>query len=184
MAANSREPARKNFRGKSMKKGTSSFIRVALGCGLSFATLFGMSEARAGEVLHLRSLGDLHISGFSSKILSQGPLDEVRTLVIQYSHQITPADESLLSTNGISVLRYLPDDALIVRGTDDQIRMVRLLDLRIRAISEYRPEWKVSPQMLALGPARPGHRDLILVSALAPDAASAVRDQLARDSWS
>ncbi|MBK7892429.1 MAG: hypothetical protein IPJ84_16755 [Bdellovibrionales bacterium] len=67
--------------------------------------------------------------------------------VVQMRDRITANDLLNIRSLKIEVLRYLPDDALVVSASPNEIQVLGRSSPSIRAISLYRPEWKLSPAL-------------------------------------
>jgi len=70
-----------------------------------------------------------------------------REFVIQWSQSITEQDKQELQILGVMPLRYLPDDALIVRGEIHDVHVFLSNHPRVRAVVSYQPAWKRSLQL-------------------------------------
>lgn len=116
--------------------------------GVLALLLVSISSAQAGEMLRLKtSRAPIPLPDRSSKLkrmsgLSQSPLH----FIVQFSSAITEADQSFLLAQGIFPIRYLPDDAFLVRGTEAALSLIKTASPRVRAISPMDPEWKISPE--------------------------------------
>ena len=66
--------------------------------------------------------------------------------VIQFKNAITESDKSSLRAAGISVFRYVPDDALIVRGTYEQLQTFAQ-NSRVNGFIPFKGAMKVSPAL-------------------------------------
>lgn len=65
--------------------------------------------------------------------------------VVQMWKRITANDLHNIRSLKINVLRYLPDDALVVAASPNEIQVLGRSSPAIRAIAPYRSEWKLSP---------------------------------------
>jgi len=112
-----------------------------IGMGLLVA-----SQTQAGEILNLKA-GTIRLAERSSQSLG-GEIS-----VIQFHDRITAADRAFLEQNQIQILRYLPDDALVVRGTPAQIAIAQNIFPSVRAVTKFSPEWKLSSELSSLNTA-------------------------------
>lgn len=125
-----------------------------------FATLLLLSfisvvpaASFAGEILQLQA-GSIQIQDQSNQLLT--PILSARTkrnasqyFVIQFANPILESDKTELSSRGIEVLRYIPEDALVVKGDAALVAAARLtLGAKVRAVSVYHSNWRVSPELL------------------------------------
>lgn len=72
---------------------------------------------------------------------------KIRHFVVQMNERISKEDLINFKSLKLSVLRYLPDDAVVVAGTARMAQVLAKSSNRIRAISLYRPEWKLAPEL-------------------------------------
>lgn len=113
--------------------------------------LVSVSSAQAGEVLWLKtSRTPIPIKDRSSELSIFDAFDQdSRHFVVQFISAITADDQALLVSQGILPIRYVPDDALLVSGTEKAITLAKLVSTRIRAITPMAPEWKINPEFWA-----------------------------------
>jgi subtilisin family serine protease len=145
------------------------------------------AQANAGELLRLKAAGTIALQDQSARIArgARMGLDESRhPFVVQYVSAITEADKGFLMAQGFEIVRYIPDDALLVRGSDAAAAFVKTASSRVRAVSPFSPEWKISPEFwqdpAAGGAIRatvqsPEH---LLISALTADVAQEAARQI------
>jgi len=134
---------------------------LAVAVGVFLAQFAGLTVASAGETLHLK-WNSIRLSENSI----QGLLDSEREVrnpywanraeersalyrVIQFPRRITDEDRMALERQGVEVLRYLPEDAWVVRVPAARDRGFRTLGTKIRSSSRILPEWKVSEELFA-----------------------------------
>ncbi|MGK5084777.1 S8 family serine peptidase [Bdellovibrionota bacterium FG-1] len=135
--------------------------------GLSF-TLNFTTSATAGEVLLLKSVGSIRISDHSQELLKKAAIgfdQSSQHFVVQFGSVISEADQAALISQGLEIEHYLPEDALLVRGTGQAAALAKLTSANLTAVVPFAPEWKISPEFLLNSPSpRP---EQILVSTLA-----------------
>ena len=114
------------------------------------AAAFSLNAAFAGDVLRLRT-GDVRIenaNAISFMSFFAGSANQAqRTFVIQFAERIAPEATAQLESLGLEVLRYIPDDAYLVRGTESAVNTARSVVPGVSATSPFRPEWKVSTEL-------------------------------------
>jgi hypothetical protein len=116
---------------------------------LSPAAVIGFSGdlCFAGENLYLKT-GVVHTVETSDKGTNDLNLvqKENSYFVVQYFHFIKGQDRNDLLAKGASILRYLPDDALVIESSISVAQAIALSSPSIRAVMAYRPDWKLSPE--------------------------------------
>lgn len=150
--------------------------------GLLISVLSASPQARAGEVLRFKQ-ATINASSFSvSPGLSQGPLAEpatssTRYFVVQFESRITDADHAMFVSAGAQAMRYVPDDALIVRATLASARAFMSAP-GVRAVIPYDVRFRLSPEIHPnVFTARQAER--VLVRVFAEDETPAITAQLA-----
>lgn len=73
-----------------------------------------------------------------------------REFLVQFKTKITELDKENLAQHGVEVLRYVPDDALIVRGTLAQAQHVLAEMQNLQAVIDFEAQYKISPQLTSL----------------------------------
>ncbi len=139
--------------------------------GVSIAAGLAASPASGGSVLRMRN-GSVVLTDRSSAVsaLAQreqaGGLITIRYFVIQFEKAITPRDHHSLASLGIEAIRYLPDDALLVRATAHRAGMVRAATPSVSAVVPFEASWKIAletigttePLLITLMTAKDGAR--------------------------
>ena len=77
------------------------------------------SAAHAGKLLHFQN-GDID----PQTVISQSAItfnNIAEDFVVQFHQSVTESDKADLRAQGISIFRYVPEDALIVRATAYQL---------------------------------------------------------------
>ena len=115
-------------------------------------TLFA---AHAGAQLHLKG-GSFTLRDETPALLALGQRisgsvqAQTGVFVVQFGRAVTEADKSSLTSRGFEILRYLPDDAFVVRGSLSGISAIRSLwSGDIGRMSAMKPEWKIDPALAA-----------------------------------
>ncbi len=114
------------------------------------AGLMLASVSQAGTELHLRS-GTIQLNSAMMEKFSNATAEA--DYLIQFNSPIVAADQALLKSNNIKVLRYVPDDAYIVRGKGSIIRLS--LEGRLTSMSTFEKSWKLAPVIVQALAAQP-----------------------------
>ena len=72
---------------------------------------------------------------------------KVRHFIVQMRERISNEDLINFKSLNLTIIRYIPDDAVVVAGTARKAQVLAKSSNRIRAISLYRSEWKLSPEL-------------------------------------
>lgn len=105
-----------------------------------------VTSAEAGTKIHFtRASIDPNQTQF--RVLDQKSANEV---IIQYQNTVTEADKSQLRSLGYEILGYLPDDAVVVRGTMNQVEKDIKAITGVNAVVPYSPEFKISSSVTSL----------------------------------
>lgn len=70
-----------------------------------------------------------------------------RHFVVQMRDSISKADLINFQSLKLNIIRYLPENAVVVSGSHRQALVLAKSSNRIRAITSYRPEWKLAPEI-------------------------------------
>lgn len=119
---------------------------IYLSKGLASAVLFaamGSSVAQAGTILRLNA-GMIHTN---QVVQSASALSDVSAsdFIVQFKKAITEQDKKNLAKK-FEIFGYLPDDALVVRGTYSSLMNYKNSHPEVQAVVRYAPEFKVSTQ--------------------------------------
>ncbi len=98
--------------------------------------------AQAGQQLHFKT--QVVDTAVDSALISlkRGPATDYH--VVQFADKISPQDRQDLMNSGAEILRYIPDDAYVVKMDANSVD--RLQNLRgLQAVLPYAPAFKVSP---------------------------------------
>ncbi len=121
-------------------------------------TLFLFATAQAGEFLRFK-VGKVKADQISTESLDPSlwtrfkeffgqavPLSE-KYFVAQYANSITARDLKFLKAQGVQIINYVPDDALLIKVKDSlHLGMVRKIS-QLRSVVPYLAEWKLSPDL-------------------------------------
>lgn len=121
-----------------MRARSTLFMTFAAGAFLCASTI-----AQAGENLYLKS-GTIRTNQFSTTSLESAVRSGSRVFVVQFKNSIRPVDKKNLVSFGAKIVRYLPDDALVINVEGKQLATIAKSTSAIRTVLPFRPEWKLS----------------------------------------
>jgi len=136
---------------------TYGAFSVARGPPAALAELRSLGRYAAplagASYLHLVS-GDVDVRGLAASPLAPWTPDAagLAPAVVHFLGPIKPAWQTALETRGVTVLRYLPTDAYLVRGSPAALDGLRSLPF-VDFVGPYEASWKLRPGMPAQGPA-------------------------------
>ncbi len=117
-------------------------LNLLLGVCLAVAMA---APAVAGNVLRLK-VGDIdpleYVQGAASGSLEEYPNPY---FVVQFAKGLEEQDQLFLNRNTFRVVRYIPDNAVLVAAETD-ISHFPQINPRVRAVLPYLPEFKISPE--------------------------------------
>lgn len=112
------------------------------------AAVFSVSAANAGSVLKLNA-GNIDTNKIFNNYASTWGMDTQATeYIVQFKKAITQQDKAKLKGQ-FEVFGYLPDDALVVRGTYASLLSFKNSHPEVQAIVKYSPTYKVSTHFSA-----------------------------------
>lgn len=127
-----------------------------------FSVLFAV-VAQAGTVLHLQS-GNFTAQKLEKQSQQVFALETKKAdYIVQFKDVVTEAIKEKLSQNNVEVFRYLPEDALIVRATHEQLENLRAT-LNINAIVPYKGGYKIGSNVPTLSIFSQMQKDVILIT--------------------
>ncbi len=139
---------------------TSNHSRVHRLCGLfSFSALSLIaSTSFGGEVLKLQvgntkieqlnttgSMLALDALGSKEVAARSGAANEQGTYIIQFKNHVSMVEQQNLKSAGVEILRYIPDDAYLVRASALALGNYSKLNLNVKMFTAYTKNLKVSP---------------------------------------
>lgn len=105
-------------------------------------------EATADEEAQTANLGRPEWVGTKEKRPSKkADARTVRHFIVQMNDKLANEDFINFKSMKLEIIRYIPDDAVVVAGTARQAQVLAKSSNRIRAITLYRPEWKLAPEL-------------------------------------
>ncbi len=136
------------------------------------------AQSQAGNVLRFHN-GNVDARTMSHHTQSLSASKDV--FVLQYKNAITEADKKELQSQGVSIYRYVPEDALIVRASETQL--VALLQNpksspRFNGFIAYQGSMKLSPLLPTFSVLSTGHMSPVAILTFTADDARAVLSYL------
>ncbi len=126
-----------------------SFNMLTVAFGIALLTCMSVA-ARAGSVLKLRAgnfaMSEIAIQPFSNSFMAM-QVQNVQHYILQFKRPIDAKEKASLKSRGIDLLRYIPDDAYIVRATTATLVNLQNADANIQGFAAYQPSFKISPDL-------------------------------------
>ena len=72
---------------------------------------------------------------------------KIRHFIVQMRERITNEDLNNFKSLKLTVIRYIPEDAVVIAGSARQAQVLAKSSNRISTIALYRPEWKLAPEL-------------------------------------
>ena len=107
------------------------------------------TAAHAGTVLHLK-FGTIETTALPSVEPSHHARGShnLSTYIVQFTGPITKEDQLNVTSLGGKILRYLPDDALVIRTTQQSAQTLSGSSSSIGTVVPFQSEWKISPSLM------------------------------------
>lgn len=119
-----------------------NLYKLALGILILTA---GLQSLYAGSQLRLKNaVIDTNAGFVTNGLMSASVATATRHYVVQFKSTIKVADQEMLSALGLKILRYIPDDAYIVRVPDQFQTKDLTSKATVQAVLPYVPEFKVN----------------------------------------
>lgn len=100
--------------------------------------------ASAGSLLRLNS-GTINTREVANNYSASLKTDVTASdYIIQFKSAVTESDKAALRKQGFEIFGYLPDDALVVRGTSQGLTAFKNAYAGVNAVIKYAPNYKVS----------------------------------------
>ena len=139
--------------------------RLVTGFSVLAAAVLTTATAHAGDVLRMKA-GDVDLRVVASRMSLPGKNQngtQDRVYVVQFQKAITRADRLNLTTLGARILRYLPDDALVVVANAKLARTIEASTSTIRALALYDASWKLSQNLSPASVFSAGQKQMVHV---------------------
>ncbi len=162
--------------GKMGESGMKLRVRWALRMAVAVVAMGIVPKAQAGSELVLRA-GRVSVSSRPLPFQpSEAKLPSV--FVAQWPVAVSAELRSSLEARGFEILRYLPEDALVLDAGRAANRHLTAAELGARAVFPMAAEWKISPDLLSRREST--NREWLLVSAFRPEWTASVVEGLSR----
>ncbi len=157
----------------------SARLSMAVGGVMLITQVFVSQVAMAGSVLRLNagSLNTQEIQKSQMSVLSHSTAKS--NFIVQFKTAITAQDRAALKAAGFSVFGYLPDDALVVRASAQEISQFQNKNNRVQGIVQYDSSFKLSSNLDAASVFNKDRATRFTVRAFSEADASAAAAQLA-----
>ncbi|MGZ3770558.1 MAG: S8 family serine peptidase, partial [Bdellovibrio sp.] len=137
------------------------------------------SAANAGTVLKLNA-GNIDTNKiFSNYAASWGKDTEASDYIVQFKKAVTQKDKAALKGSQFEIFGYLPEDALVVRGTYANLLNFKNSHAEVQAVVKYAPTYKVSSAFTAASVFNRDTVQSVLVKTFKASETSAIADKIA-----
>ena len=116
--------------------------------------------AQAGQSLKFIK-GDIQLS--ERQVLTANEADD-QIWIVQFKSKITAADQTILQANGGQIYRYIPEDALVVRGSKSLIE--KNLSNKLQGLMPYRGDFKLGVNLPVFSVMMSGQRDVLSLTVI------------------
>lgn len=114
---------------------------------LALMTLCVTPGVLAGETLHLKTGAvDTRLMQTTRQSLLRGRASKARFFVVQFKTPISPEDRKNLTTLGAKIVRYLPDDALVIDASNKIAATIVHSSNNVHVVVPFQASWKISPE--------------------------------------
>jgi subtilisin family serine protease len=117
-----------------------------IGTAVCLSVLASLSSAYAGEVLELRA-GSIPVNPKVADLLIQQGAAVPEVFVAQWPKPVSFEQQRQLEARGFKVLRYLPQDALVLRNVGIPAGSLAA-ELGARAAFSFSAQWKLAPELI------------------------------------
>lgn len=144
---------------KAAKKSHSSRV-LAAATALTMGALVS-AAAQAGTTLHFKA-GDVDTRAETQPLVPTAKAEKAY-YVVQFKSTITPADRKNLVTLGARIVRYIPDDAYIVKATSAVAATILRSSQSVGSVLSFQGSWKTSVNFAPASVFTAKNREQILV---------------------
>jgi serine protease AprX len=147
-----------------ISKSVSRSVSRAIALQLALGVVAG-ATAFAGTKLHFKT-GDVDGQTDPQAFVATkkaGKKNEAAYFVVQFKGAIRAEDRQNLQTLGASIVRYVPDDALVVKATTQIAATIVRSSASVSSVMPFRSEWKIASDFSALSVFSRGNREKVLV---------------------
>ena len=110
----------------------------------------GTRNSVAGEKLFLKA-GNIELPPAFDHLRSlqsgRRNTEVFKHFIVQFENHVSETDRLTLTKQGLEILSYLPEDALIVQGSIEDVQIAAVKLPQLRAFAPYQPNWKLDPQI-------------------------------------
>ena len=136
-----------------MGKGKATVVQDLTVVISAVAILSASAIARAGSVLRLRAgqfaMSELAIPPIADSLMAEQN-QKPQHYILQFKRPINRQERASLQSRGVSLLRYVPDDAYIVRATQMALVNLQNSDVNVRGFTQYQAAFKMSPEIATI----------------------------------
>ena len=134
-----------------MKTGKGKLKNLAALAAMILMAIDGLgATVHAGTILKLRAgqfnMNQLAISPFATTLMSAQNA-KLQHYILQFKRPLTAQEKTQIASRGIQFLRYIPDDAYIVRATSPTLANLQQTNANVEGFTYYQAAFKLSPQL-------------------------------------
>ena len=128
-----------------MQRLANQGFRSGVAAAVLLAIVGWSSSGLAGDKLQLKT-GTVDTKAIEGRMKAIRPSNQPAYFVVQFKQAIRDEDRRNVATLGAKIVRYLPDDALVVRATAKDALNLRRSSPNVHAVVPFDSSWKTSPE--------------------------------------
>ena len=127
-----------DFNQLSLRQGNAKTVIA----GVVLAMVTGLT-ANAGEILHFKT-GDVRAPAFDARHAAVLTNSSQTHFIVQFKSHIRTQDRQAIMKLGGKILRYIPDDALLIRADAAQVAAIARSSAEVQAVTPFVADWKMA----------------------------------------
>jgi serine protease AprX len=101
------------------------------------------AQAFAGDTLHFKT-GDVNSQVHAAQLAGRALKSGTAYYIVQFNDPIRLEDRQNLTTLGAKIVRYVPDDALVVKATAAIVATIKRSSTAVHEVLPFEPRWRQS----------------------------------------